>query len=80
MAAQADVLSQGFEHLISRRGDNIKNRSRSVDGDQRTGATGVHNTDPATDTTPVKRERSLQDIDKDIETIWRELQQLDKSK
>ena len=78
MAAQADVLSQGFEHLISRRGDNIKNRSRSVDGDQRTGATGVHN--PGSDTTPVKRERSLQDIDKDIETIWRELQQLDKSK
>ena len=77
MAAQADVLSQGFEHLISRRGDNIKNRSRSVDGDQRTGAS-VHN--PASDTTPVKRERSLQDIDKDIETIWRELQQLDKSK
>ena len=25
-----------------------------------------------------KRERSLQDIDKDIETIWRELQELDK--
>ena len=78
MAAQADVLSQGFEHLISRRGDNIKNRSRSVDGDQRAGVSGVHN--PGSDTTQVKRERSLQDIDKDIETIWRELQQLDKSK
>ena len=26
----------------------------------------------------MKRERSLQDIDKDIETIWRELQELDK--
>ena len=26
----------------------------------------------------LKRERSLQDIDKDIETIWRELQELDK--
>ena len=26
----------------------------------------------------VKKERSLQDIDKDIETIWRELQDLDK--
>ena len=25
-----------------------------------------------------KRERSLQDIDKDIETIWKELQELDK--
>ena len=25
-----------------------------------------------------KRDRSLQDIDKDIETIWKELQQLDK--
>ena len=25
-----------------------------------------------------RRERSLQDIDKDIETIWRELQELDK--
>ena len=26
----------------------------------------------------LRRERSLQDIDKDIETIWRELQELDK--
>ena len=25
-----------------------------------------------------KRERPLQDIEKDIETIWRELQELDK--
>ena len=27
----------------------------------------------------VRKDRSLQDIDKDIETIWRELQQLDKA-
>ena len=26
---------------------------------------------------PLQRERSLQDIDKDIETIWKELQDLD---
>merc|ERR1712012_33599 len=47
-------------------------RSRSVEADRR-------ETGQSRRRYPgLKRERSLQDIDKDIETIWRELQELDK--
>ena len=95
VAAQADVLSQGFEHLIapsssssSCRGDN---RSRSLEVEQRNVQAGARpkipslqqnvkkdrNSSQDTDK-GIKRDRSLQDIDKDIETIWKELQQLDK--
>ena len=99
VAAQADVLSQGFEHLIapssssssSSRGDN---RSRSLDVEHRN-VQGVRPKLPSPSPSlqqnvkrdrfsqdidkgrSVKRDRSLQDIDKDIETIWKELQQLD---
>ena len=47
-------------------------RSRSVEADRRETGQGRQRY-PG-----LKRERSLQDIDKDIETIWRELQELDK--
>ena len=96
VAAQADVLSQGFEHLIapssnssSCRGDN---RSRSLEVEQRNMQAGARPKTPSLLQQNVKkdrnssqdidkgikRDRSLQDIDKDIETIWKELQQLDK--
>jgi len=46
-------------------------RSRSVENDGKTARSGDRNK------YTYRRERSLQDIDKDIETIWKELQELD---
>jgi len=71
LAAQANSLSSGLENLPSK-GDP---RSRSVEAEQRNQEARSKETKPRT---LFKRERSLQDIDKDIETIWRELQELDK--
>ena len=54
-----------------------EDRSRSVDVDQRNVVDNNVNTNNRAN--GVRKDRSLQDIDKDIETIWRELQQLDKA-
>ena len=75
VAAQADVLSQGYEHLVSPPHGRVDNRSRSVESGKRSNL-GARPKETSKEN--VKKERSLQDIDKDIETIWRELQDLDK--
>jgi len=51
--------------------DRAYERSRSVENDGKTARSGDRNK------YTYRRERSLQDIDKDIETIWKELQELD---
>ena len=72
VAAQADVLSRGFEHIINPKTDS---RSKSLETEHRN-SLGARPKER--NVSSGKRERSLQDIDKDIETIWKELQNLDK--
>ena len=75
VATQADVLSRGFEHLLAQN-RKVDNRSQSLESERRR-SLGARPKE--TEKNGPKRERSLQDIDKDIETIWKELQQLDTS-
>lgn len=64
-------MSEGYEHLIERSG----NRSQSLESSKRYDLLGAK---PKQTPLGGQKDRSLQDIDKDIETIWRELQDLDK--
>ena len=64
-------MSEGYEHLIERTG----NRSKSLETRQRYDMLGAK---PKQTPSRGQKDRSLQDIDKDIETIWKELQDLDK--
>ena len=64
-------MSEGYEHLIERSG----NRSKSLETGQRYDLLGAK---PKQTPSRGQKDRSLQDIDKDIETIWKELQDLDK--
>ena len=93
VAAQADVLSAGYEHIVRPPVPGVSGRtdtrSRSVE------TSPCHRPNQSTSRydnlvclifrnnisqiiSRRQRERSLQDIDKDIETIWKELQELDK--
>ena len=64
-------MSEGYEHLIERSG----NRSKSLETGQKYDLLGAK---PKQIPSRGQKDRSLQDIDKDIETIWKELQDLDK--
>jgi len=68
---QASELAGGPRHSNLVR---VETRSRSVESDQRSSSESRTNQRYRS---VLRRERSLQDIDKDIETIWKELQELD---
>ena len=63
-------MSEGYEHLLGRSG----NRSKSLEAEQNYNELGAK---PKQTPSRGHKERSLQDIDKDIETIWNELQVLE---
>eukprot|EP00092_Neocalanus_flemingeri_P033900 GFUD01036864.1.p1 GENE.GFUD01036864.1~~GFUD01036864.1.p1 ORF type:complete len:1534 (+),score=418.92 GFUD01036864.1:96-4697(+) len=74
LTAQANSLSSGLENIYKPDNGKIDARSKSLESEQRYQGARPKNTNQRH---IFKRERSLQDIDKDIETIWKELQELD---